>query len=127
MPLGPVSYTHLDVYKRQGHDHAHGDENVFGRKFFLRFGIGLAVFLAAVFLHEGTIRTILYICAYLIFGYDVLLRAVKHIGQGKVFDENFLMSFSTIGALYLGEMAEAVFVMLFYQVGDCLLYTSRCV
>ena len=101
-----------------GHDHAHGDENVFGRKFFLRFGIGLAFFLAAVFLHEGTIRTILYICAYLIFGYDVLLRAVKHIGQGKVFDENFLMSFSTIGALYLGEMAEAVFVMLFYQVGE---------
>lgn len=101
-----------------GHDHAHGDENVFGRKFFLRFGIGLAVFLAAVFLHGGTIRTILYICAYLIFGYDVLLRAVKHIGQGKVFDENFLMSFSTIGALYLGEMAEAVFVMLFYQVGE---------
>ena len=101
-----------------GHDHAHGDENVFGRKFFLRFGIGLAVFLAAVFLHEGTIRTILYICAYLIFGYDVLLRAAKHIGQGKVFDENFLMSFSTIGALYLGEMAEAVFVMLFYQVGE---------
>ena len=47
-----------------GHDHAHGDENVFGRKFFLRFGIGLAVFLAAVFLHGGTIRTILYICAY---------------------------------------------------------------
>lgn len=34
-----------------GHDHAHGDENVFGRKFFLRFGIGLAFFLAAVFLH----------------------------------------------------------------------------
>ena len=101
-----------------GHDHAHGDENVFGRKFFLRFGIGLAVFLAAVFLHEGMIRTILYICAYLIFGYDVLLRAAKHIGQGKVFDENFLMSFSTIGALYLGEMAEAVFVMLFYQVGE---------
>ena len=101
-----------------GHDHAHGDENVFGRKFFLRFGIGLAFFLAAVFLHEGTICTILYICAYLIFGYDVLLRAAKHIGQGKVFDENFLMSFSTIGALYLGEMAEAVFVMLFYQVGE---------
>lgn len=43
---------------------------------------------------------------------------MKHIGQGKVFDENFLMSFSTIGALYLGEMAEAVFVMLFYQVGE---------
>lgn len=42
----------------------HGDENVFGRKFFLRFGIGLAFFLAAVFLHEGMICTILYICAY---------------------------------------------------------------
>ena len=71
-----------------GHDHVHGNEKVFDSSFFLRFGIGLAVFLAAVFLHEGTIRTILYICAYLIFGYDVLLRAVKHIGQGKVFDEN---------------------------------------
>ena len=39
-----------------GHDHAHGDENVFGRKFFLRFGIGLAVFLAAVFLRERSAR-----------------------------------------------------------------------
>ena len=94
-----------------------GDENVFGRKFFLRFGIGLAVFLAAVFLHEGTIRTILYICAYLIFGYDVLLRAAKHIGQGKFsmkLPDVFLYDWRALP----WEMAEAVFVMLFYQVGE---------
>ena len=101
-----------------GHDHAHGDENVFGRKFFLRFGIGLAFFLAAVFLHEGTICTILYICAYLIFGYDVLLRAVKHIGQGKVFDENFLMTVATLGAFAINQYEEAVGVMLFYRIGE---------
>ncbi len=101
-----------------GHDHTHGDENIFNRKFFIRFGVGLVAFLAAVLWQEGTVRTVLFLCAYFIFGYDVLLRAGKHIGQGKVFDENFLMSFSTIGALYLGEMAEAVFVMLFYQVGE---------
>ena len=101
-----------------GHDHAHGDENVFGRKFFLRFGIGLAFFLAAVFLHEGTICTILYICAYLIFGYDVLLRAAKHIGQGKVFDENFLMTVATLGAFAINQYEEAVGVMLFYRIGE---------
>ena len=78
----------------------------------------MAVFLAAVFLREGVGGRLLFWCAYLIFGYDVLLRAGRNIVHGRVFDENFLMSFSTIGALYLGEMAEAVFVMLFYQVGE---------
>ena len=42
----------------------------------------------------------------------------KNIIKGHVFDENFLMSVSTVGALAIGEMAEAVFVMLFYQVGE---------
>ena len=60
----------------------------------------------------------LFLLAYLVFGYDVLLRAIKNIVRGQVFDENFLMSLSTVGALAIGEMAEAVFVMLFYQVGE---------
>lgn len=101
-----------------GHDHQQGDEAVFGKQFFLRFGLGLALFLSAVFLREGAAGAPLFLAAYLIFGYDVLLRAGKNIFRGQVFDENFLMSLSTVGALAIGEMAEAVFVMLFYQVGE---------
>ena len=101
-----------------GHDHQQGDEAVFGKQFFLRFGLGLVLFLSAVFLQEGAAGAPLFLAAYLVFGYDVLLRAVKNIVRGQVFDENFLMSLSTIGALAIGEMAEAVFVMLFYQVGE---------
>ena len=74
--------------------------------------------LAAIFWQEGFLKTMLFLGAYVVFGYDVLLRAVKNIARGQVFDENFLMSVSTIGALAIGEMAEAVFVMLFYQVGE---------
>lgn len=46
-------------------------------------------------------------------------KAVKNIGQGQIFDENFLMAIATIGAFFVGEYAEAVAVMLFYQVGEC--------
>ena len=100
------------------HTHEQGQEEVFGRAFFLRFALGLALFLAAVFRKEDGLRLALFLGAYAIFGYDVLLRAGKNILRGQVFDENFLMSISTIGALAIGEPAEAVFVMLFYQVGE---------
>ena len=56
--------------------------------------------------------------SYATFGYDVILQALKNISKGQVFDENFLMSLSTVGAMVIGEMSEAVFVMLFYQVGE---------
>lgn len=101
-----------------GHDHVHGNAEVFDKTFLLRFGFGLFLFLGAVLWQEGVLKTVLFFAAYVIFGYDVLLRAVKNIAHGKVFDENFLMSVSTVGALAIGEMAEAVFVMLFYQVGE---------
>ncbi len=91
---------------------------MFDRDFFLRFGLGLVLFLAAILWKDGSVRIVLFLAAYLVFGYDVLLRAIKNILRGKVFDENFLMSLSTVGALATGEMAEAVFVMLFYQVGE---------
>lgn len=101
-----------------GHDHEHGNAEVFNRKFFLRFGLGAVLFLAGVLRQEDILRQGLFLAAYFIFGYDVLLRAVKNIARGQVFDENFLMSVSTVGAFAIGEMAEAVFVMLFYQVGE---------
>lgn len=58
------------------------------------------------------------IVSYIILGGDVVLKAVKNITKGRVFDENFLMTLSTVGAFIIGEYPEAVAVMLFYQVGE---------
>ena len=61
---------------------------------------------------------VLYLVPYLLIGWDVLWKAVRNIAHGQVFDENFLMAIATVGAFATGEYAEAVFVMLFYQVGE---------
>ena len=58
------------------------------------------------------------IISYIILGGDIVLKAVKNITKGRVFDENFLMTLSTVGAFIIGEYLEAVAVMLFYQVGE---------
>jgi len=60
----------------------------------------------------------LIVVSYIILGGDVLMRAVKNILRGKVFDENFLMALSTVGAFAIGEYHEAAAVMLFYQIGE---------
>jgi len=64
------------------------------------------------------LNNIIYIIAYVIVGYDIVLKAIKNIFKGKIFDENFLMAIATIGAFCIGELEEAVAVMLFYQVGE---------
>ena len=69
-------------------------------------------------IHNDVFLSIMYMIAYIIVGYDVLYKAVKHLLQGKLLDENFLMSFATIGALFLGEYLESVMVMLLYQIGE---------
>ena len=63
-------------------------------------------------------NNILYIIAYIIVGYDIVLKAIRNIFKGKVLDENFLMTVATIGAFCIKEFPEAVAVMLFYQVGE---------
>lgn len=67
---------------------------------------------------EGFTRFILFMMPYLTVGLPVLKKAAVNILHGQVFDENFLMCLATIGAICIGEYPEAVFVMLFYQVGD---------
>lgn len=81
---------------------------------------GAAVYAAAILTRtEGSLLSLAaFLAAYLIIGGDVLWRAVRNILRGKVFDENFLMSIATIGAFIVGDFAEAVAVMLFYQVGE---------
>lgn len=59
-----------------------------------------------------------YLIIYLIIGRDIVLKALRNIRKGQVFDENFLMTIATIGAFFLSEYAEGVAVMLFYQVGE---------
>ena len=79
---------------------------------------GALLIAAALIPVEGIWRLPLFLIPYLIVGWDVLRKAGINIAHGQVFDENFLMSLATIGALILGEYAEAVGVMLFYQVGE---------
>jgi len=64
------------------------------------------------------VKNIMFIIAYLVVGFDILKKAFRNIIRGKVFDENFLMSIATIGAFAIGELPEAVAVMLFYQIGE---------
>ena len=64
------------------------------------------------------LQTLLFVLAYLLVGFEVLKKAFCNLLKGHVFDENFLMSVATLGAFGIGELEEAVAVMLFYQVGE---------
>lgn len=79
-----------------------------------------ALFFAIGMLFEGRTSWYLvpFIISYLAAGYDVPLRAVRSMKNGQLFDENFLMSIATFGAIAIGAMEEAVGVMLFYQIGE---------
>ena len=67
---------------------------------------------------DNELNGILFIVSYIIIGYDIVLKAIRNIFKGKVFDENFLMTVATIGEFCIKEFPEAVAVMLFYQVGE---------
>lgn len=89
-----------------------------------RIIIGAAFFAAAVLIENFApglpwyVLLAVFLTAYVIVGGDVVKRAVGNIGNGQVFDENFLMTIATVGAFFVGEYPEAVAVMLFYQVGE---------
>lgn len=85
-----------------------------------RLFIGAIIFIFA-FIYEGeSFSTWLFVLSFLIIGCKVILTAGRNILRGDVFDENFLMSVATIGALAIGSYEEAVEVMLFYEVGEML-------
>lgn len=94
------------------------------KKRLYRILAGAAVFAVAVLLENlaenlnVNIEIGLFLIAYFIIGGDVVKRAVRNIGKGRVFDENFLMMIATVGAFFVGDYPEAVSVMLFYQVGE---------
>ncbi|MDR2649464.1 MAG: cadmium-translocating P-type ATPase [Clostridiales bacterium] len=86
-----------------------------------RTGLGVGVLLFAVgfafnFIWQAELA--IFLAAYLLIGGEVVIRAVKNISKGQIFDENFLMSIATTGAFAIGEFPEGVAVMLFYQIGE---------
>ena len=78
----------------------------------------LFIFSITIKFENVMINNLLFIISYIIVGYEILIKALRNIIKGKVFDENFLMSVATIGAFAIGEFPEAVAVMLFYQIGE---------
>ena len=95
------------------------EEDIQQRKYLLKIFAGLALLIgAACYPQDDLIKTAIYLTSYLVIGGDILLRAVRNIARGQVFDENFLMALATVGAICIGEFAEGVSVMLFYQVGE---------
>ena len=110
-----------------GHDHEHcgcgcGHDHVQPHRHEgLILGIGAGLFLLGFVMNFAAIPvvgTVLHVAAYLLLGLPVLTLAGKNILKGRIFDENFLMSVATIGAFFIGEVPEAVGVMLFYRVGE---------
>ena len=84
----------------------------------LRIAVAAVLFLAGLLVPDKTVRLILFLLAYLTVGLDVLKEAGEGIVHGQLFDENFLMSIATLGAMVVGEYPEAVAVMLLYHVGE---------
>jgi len=82
-----------------------------------RIIISAFLFLVGLFL-DIPYKLIIFLISYFIIGYPVIKKAIRNICNGKIFDENFLMTVATIGAFFIGEFAEGLAVMLFYQVGE---------
>ena len=115
-----ISEVHVsddNDHVEQGHRRDHGSEST--KKLVIRLSIGAVLAGFALFAPvSGMLELSLFIIAYLIIGGDIVLRAVKNIVRGQVFDEHFLMAIATIGAFAVNQYPEGVAVMLFYQIGE---------
>ena len=81
--------------------------------------ISAILFAIALFVKMNqTLQLVLMLVAYILLGKDTVLKAVKNVEKGDFFDENFLMTIATLGAIIIGEYPEAVAVMLFYEIGE---------
>ncbi len=117
---------HAHDHNHDHHEHNHNNskksvQDEDGNKFirFLkenyRLVVGIILFIIGMILDENAI---ILIISYAFVGVEVLLSAVRNICKGKVFDENFLMSIATLGAIAIGQYPEGVAVMVFYEIGE---------
>lgn len=93
------------------------------KKMLIRIILGIVLLIAAaaashIFELPKLAQAGIFLVPFAVAGYDVVFRAVRNIGHGQVFDENFLMTIATVGAMIVGEYSEGAAVMLFYQVGE---------
>ena len=99
------------------HEHEEKEENL--KAEVVKLVIALIIFAIAFFkIVPEKIATWLFVIAYILSGYEVLLKSIKNIFRGEVFDENFLMSIATLGAFAISKPGEAAAVMIFYNVGE---------
>ena len=135
---GQHTHSHNHAHDHHHHGHSHDANDSSQRTTLVRIlvalGLFVLVYLATALLpleqlvpepYTLYLEFVLFLVPYLLAGYDVLWRAIRNIGRGQVFDENFLMSIATIGAFALvlfpqsdPHFAEGAAVMLFYQVGE---------
>ncbi|WP_461205386.1 heavy metal translocating P-type ATPase [Clostridium sp. DL1XJH146] len=94
------------------------DENERNNKLIMRIGFSLAALVIGFLFKDRSWAVGIFLVSYLVIGYDIVLKSIKNIMAGEIFDENFLMSVATIAALGLKEYPEAIMVMLLYQVGE---------
>lgn len=102
-----------------GEEHHHHEHNKSG---IISLAVGTVIFICALiisdFAESNYFSLILYLLSYLILGYKIIISAFKNIFRGNLFDENFLMTIATVGAICLGEYSEAVGVVLFFNIGS---------
>ena len=121
-------HQHNELHAQHHHHHEH-DEGGLKSKLLLIITTIVLLAVAVVVEHNMSLATwqllLVYLVPYLLIGHDTLGEALEGIAKGDVFNEDFLMSVATIGALCIGflpgaetQFAEAVFVMLFFQVGE---------
>ncbi len=107
-----------------GHDHNHTADAAEIRQLELQLSIGSVLLLAALVLQQtplpAFIPILLFAASYLVIGWPVLRETLEHLPKGRIFDENLLMTVASVGAFALGDFAEAVVVVMLYQVGELL-------
>lgn len=106
------------------HCHEHEHEGIDKNELLLTI-LGVISYIIAVICYKKqvldlTFNIVIYVISYILIGYEILLNAVKKLFKKDMFDENFLMSIATIGALVIGEYTEAVAVLLLYKIGEFL-------
>ena len=122
------SHDHHHEHGHDHHHHEHGERGLRGKLLLIAATVFLLIG-AVVVEHNTSLATwqllLVYLVPYLLIGHDTLGEALEGIAKGDMFNEDFLMSVATIGALCIGflpgaetQFAEAVFVMLFFQVGE---------
>ncbi len=113
--------SHVVVIEKDKAPNSNAPEKkaVFEKLEFVRLGAGTLLFIIGIaFSFVHWLELSIFIAAYLLIGSEVLIKSLKNIINGQVFDENFLMTIATIGAFAINEYPEGVAVMLFYQIGE---------